>query len=81
MTTLVRPAAIADAERRTLLSEDSALRVRTDQAAGEVVLAGMGESHLEMVIDRLAREFDVKPSLGRPRVRYKERSPVPRMAR
>ncbi len=77
LSVTVRPKTAADEERlgqglRTLLAEDPMLRVRTDNATGDVVLSGTSESHLEIIIDRLAREFDVKAGLGRPMVGYKE---------
>jgi elongation factor G len=46
--------------------------VKTDQQTGEVVIAGMGELHLEIIVDRLKREFNVEASVGRPQVAYKE---------
>jgi elongation factor G len=46
--------------------------VRTDQETGQVVIAGMGELHLEIIVDRLKREFSVEASVGRPQVAYKE---------
>jgi len=55
-----------------LLAEDPSLHVKVDQATGEVVIAGMGELHLEIVLDRLKREFNVEASVGPPRVAYKE---------
>ncbi|HEU4935786.1 MAG TPA: elongation factor G [Vicinamibacterales bacterium] len=55
-----------------LMAEDPTFRVRTDQATGEVVIAGMGELHLEIIVDRLKREFNVEATVGRPQVAYKE---------
>jgi elongation factor G len=55
-----------------LMGEDPTFRVKTDQATGEVVIAGMGELHLEIIVDRLKREFNVEASVGRPQVAYKE---------
>jgi elongation factor G len=55
-----------------LMAEDPTFRVKTDQATGEVVIAGMGELHLEIIVDRLRREFNVEASVGRPQVAYKE---------
>jgi elongation factor G len=55
-----------------LMAEDPTFRVKTDQATGEVVIAGMGELHLEIIVDRLKREFSVEASVGRPQVAYKE---------
>jgi elongation factor G len=58
--------------RGKLMAEDPTFRVKTDQATGEVVIAGMGELHLEIIVDRLKREFNVEASVGRPQVAYKE---------
>ena len=55
-----------------LMAEDPTFRVKTDPATGEVVIAGMGELHLEIIVDRLKREFSVEASVGRPQVAYKE---------
>jgi elongation factor G len=56
----------------TLTAEDATLRVTTDQVTGEVSIAGMGEQHLEIVLYRLNREFNVEAGVGRPRVAYQE---------
>jgi elongation factor G len=55
-----------------LMAEDPTFRVKTDPATGEVVIEGMGELHLEIIVDRLKREFNVEASVGRPQVAYKE---------
>ena len=55
-----------------LMSEDPTLRATTDQVSGEVVVAGVSELHLEIVLDRLRREFNVEATVGRPRVACKE---------
>src|SRR2546423_4233353 len=55
-----------------LMAEDPTFRVRTDEQTGQVVIAGMGELHLEIIVDRLKREFNVEASVGRPQVAYKE---------
>src|SRR5262249_56996364 len=55
-----------------LMAEDPTFRVRTDEQTGQVVIAGMGELLLEIIVDRLKREFGVEASVGRPQVAYKE---------
>ena len=55
-----------------LMAEDPTFRVRTDEQTGQVVIAGMGELHLEIIVDRLKREFSVEASVGKPQVAYKE---------
>ena len=55
-----------------LMGEDPTFRVKTDQQTGQVVIAGMGELHLEIIVDRLKREFNVEASVGKPQVAYKE---------
>jgi elongation factor G len=55
-----------------LMAEDPTFRVKTDDQTGQVVIAGMGELHLEIIVDRLKREFGVEASVGRPQVAYKE---------
>jgi len=55
-----------------LLAEDPSLGVRTDEETGQTILSGMGELHLEVIIDRLKREFNVEANIGAPQVAYRE---------
>jgi elongation factor G len=55
-----------------LVREDPTLRVRVDADSGQTIVSGMGELHLEIVVDRMAREFGVAAKLGRPQVAYRE---------
>ena len=55
-----------------LLREDPSLKVRIDQETGETILSGMGELHLDIVVDRLVREFGVEASVGEPQVAFRE---------
>ena len=55
-----------------LMAEDPTFRVKTDPETGQVVIAGMGELHLEIIVDRLKREFNVEATVGKPQVAYKE---------
>ncbi len=55
-----------------LSEEDPTFRVRTDQDTGQVVISGMGELHLEVILDRMFREYKVEANRGRPQVAYKE---------
>lgn len=57
---------------RALAEEDPTFRVRTDEQTGQTILYGMGELHLEVLIDRMLREFKVAANIGRPRVAYRE---------
>ena len=73
----IEPKTKADQEKlgqglQKLMAEDPTFRVKTDQQTGEVVIEGMGELHLEIIVDRLKREFNVEASVGRPQVAYKE---------
>jgi elongation factor G len=55
-----------------LASEDPSFRVSSDQETGQTIIAGMGELHLEILVDRLKREFGVEANVGRPQVAYRE---------
>jgi len=55
-----------------LAGEDPSLRLRTDQESGQTILSGMGELHLEIIIDRLQREYGVDANIGAPQVAYRE---------
>src|SRR5688572_13049886 len=73
----IEPKTKADQEKlgvglQKLMAEDPTFRVNTDQQTGQVIIAGMGELHLEIIVDRLKREFNVEASVGKPQVAYKE---------
>jgi elongation factor G len=73
----IEPKTKADQEKlgqgmAKLMAEDPTFRVATDEQTGQVVIAGMGELHLEIIVDRLKREFGVEASVGKPQVAYKE---------
>lgn len=55
-----------------LAEEDPTFRVRTDHETGQTIIAGMGELHLEVIVDRLLREFKVEANIGKPQVAYRE---------
>jgi len=55
-----------------LAEEDPTFRVRTDQETGQTIISGMGELHLDIIVDRLLREFKVEANVGNPQVAYKE---------
>jgi elongation factor G len=60
-----------------LAEEDPTFRVRTDEETGQTLIAGMGELHLEIIVDRLMREFTVDANVGRPQVAYRETASRP----
>jgi elongation factor G len=55
-----------------LAAEDPSFRIRTDEETGQTIISGMGELHLEIIVDRLLREFNVGANVGKPQVAYKE---------
>ncbi len=55
-----------------LAKEDPSFRVRTDEESGQTIIAGMGELHLEIIVDRMKREFKVEANVGKPQVAYRE---------
>jgi elongation factor G len=61
-----------------LAAEDPSFRVRTDEESGQTIIAGMGELHLDILVDRMRREFGVEANVGKPQVAYREtiRKPV-----
>ena len=73
----VEPKTKADQEKMgmalgRLAKEDPSFRVRTDEESGQTIIAGMGELHLEILVDRMKREFGVEASVGKPQVAYRE---------
>ena len=73
----VEPASKADSESMSeglakLAEEDPTFKVRTDEETGQTIIAGMGELHLEVLVERLKREFNVHAKIGAPQVAYKE---------
>ena len=73
----VEPKAKSDQEKMgialsRLAAEDPSLRVKTDEESGQTIIAGMGELHLEIIVDRMKREFGVEANVGKPQVAYRE---------
>jgi len=73
----VEPKTKADQEKmglalKKLATEDPTFRIKSDAETGEIIISGMGELHLEVITDRMKREFNVEASVGRPQVAYKE---------
>ena len=73
----VEPKTKADQEKmgialNRLAQEDPSFRVHTDEESGQTIIAGMGELHLEIIVDRMKREFGVEASVGKPQVAYRE---------
>ncbi len=79
----VEPRTKADQEKmgialQKLAKEDPSFRVRTDEESGQTIISGMGELHLDIIVDRMKREFNVEANVGAPQVAYREtiRKPV-----
>ncbi len=73
----VEPKSKADQEKMgialsRLAQEDPSFRVRTDEESGQTIISGMGELHLEILVDRMRREFNVEANVGKPQVAYRE---------
>ncbi|MEN0654340.1 MULTISPECIES: elongation factor G [Hyphobacterium] len=73
----VEPKSKADQEKlgiglNKLAAEDPSFRVKTDEESGQTIMAGMGELHLDILVDRLRREFKVEANIGQPQVAYRE---------
>ncbi len=73
----IEPKTKADEEKlgnslQRLAEEDPTFRVNTDEETGQTIIAGMGELHLEIIVDRLVREFNVDANVGKPQVAYRE---------
>ena len=73
----VEPKTKADQEKmglalQRLAKEDPSFRMSTDQESGQTIIAGMGELHLEIIVDRMKREFNVEANVGKPQVAYRE---------
>ena len=73
----IEPKTKADQEKMgialsKLAEEDPSFRVKTDEETGETIIAGMGELHLEIIVDRMMREFNVQANVGKPQVAYRE---------
>jgi elongation factor G len=73
----VEPKTTGDQEKmgealRKLSEEDPTFRVRSDETTGQTVISGMGELHLDIIVDRMLREFKVQANVGKPRVAYRE---------
>ena len=73
----VEPKTKADQEKMALAlnrlaQEDPSFRVRTDEESGQTIISGMGELHLEILVDRMRREFNVEATVGKPQVAYRE---------
>jgi elongation factor G len=77
----VEPRTVADQEKMgvalsKLAQEDPSFRVETDRETGQTIISGMGELHLDIIVDRMSREFSVGANIGKPQVAYRERITV-----
>src|SRR5471030_3045907 len=77
ITQAVEPKTKVDQEKmgialQRLAQEDPSFRVKTDEESGQTIIAGMGELHLEIIVDRMRREFGVEANVGKPQVAYRE---------
>ena len=73
----IEPKSKADQEKlgtaiQRLAEEDPTFRVRNDEETGQTVISGMGELHLDILVDRMRREFNVEANVGKPQVAYRE---------
>ncbi len=73
----VEPKTVADQDKMAvalskLAKEDPSFRVSTDEESGQTIIAGMGELHLDIIVERMRREFDVESNVGKPQVSYRE---------
>lgn len=78
----VEPKTKADQEKMgialgKLAQEDPSFRVHTDEESGQTIISGMGELHLEIIVDRMKREFNVEANVGKPQVAYRETIRIP----
>ncbi|MGI9298996.1 MAG: elongation factor G [Luminiphilus sp.] len=74
----VEPRSVPDQEKMSvalskLAQEDPSFRVKTDEETGQTIISGMGELHLDIIVDRMRREFSVEANIGKPQVAYRER--------
>jgi len=82
----IEPKTKADQDKMSLslqhlAEEDPTFHMHTDEETGQTIISGMGELHLEVIVDRLLREFKVQANVGKPQVAYKETIRASRVAR
>src|SRR5207244_9959336 len=73
----IEPKSKADDDRlamalNSMAEEDPTFRIRSDEETNQTIISGMGELHLEIIVDRMKREFNVQANVGRPQVAYRE---------